>query len=292
MAVSMTGFGRGISQFEAGEITVEIRSVNHRFFEFTAKTPKGMGFLDERLKKLVGGQITRGKVDAFVSLNQSSMQPAAPVFRKETAESYLTALRKAGKELGLKNDLKLSSLLELPDLFVPERKELNEDALWEAVQSAAAEAMEQLMTMRRTEGEKMEADLLSRLETVEQASYEVEKLSGGSVSRYQERLRAKLAEVLADQDIDENRIVTEAAIFADRIATDEETVRLRSHITQFRSILKEEGPVGRKLDFLVQELNREVNTIGSKCSELTITNLVVSEKAEIEKIREQVQNLE
>jgi len=292
MVFSMTGFGRGKGSFEQGEIVVEIRSVNHRFFEFTSRTPRGMSFLDERIKKLVNERVARGKVDVGVTFNPVEGKQNVIVFHRELARQYVNALKSAGKEMGLKNDLKASALLSFPDLFTQEKQEMNEESLWEAVETATNEALNQFLAMRQVEGDKMAADLLVRLENIEKMSYEVEKLSAESVNTYADRLRARMREVLSDKEIDEARIVTEAAIFADRIATDEETVRLRSHVEQFRKILAEGGPVGRKLDFLVQELNREVNTIGSKCNELTITNMVVDEKSEIEKIREQVQNLE
>ncbi|MBQ4102106.1 MAG: YicC family protein [Oscillospiraceae bacterium] len=292
MAMSMTGFGRGQAVTPFGEVVVEFRSVNHRFFEFSARTPRGMAFLDEKLKKLANSILSRGKVDVGVTLVQSGASENVLVFKKDLAAQYVRALRLAGKEMKLKDDLRISDLLQMPDLFSSEKPKMDEEALWQGVEAAAKDALAQLEEMRRVEGEKMAADLLARLEGLENVSYEVETLSRETVKAHYDRLYGRLQELLADRSVDESRIVTEAAVFADKVATDEETVRLRSHIGQFRAILQEKGPVGRKLDFLVQELNREVNTIGSKCNDLNVTNLVVNQKSEIEKIREQVQNLE
>ncbi len=290
--MSMTGFGRGQAVTPFGEVVVEFRSVNHRFFEFSARTPRGMAFLDEKLKKLANSILSRGKVDVGVTLVQSGASENVLFFKKDLAAQYVRALRLAGKEMKLKDDLRVSDLLQMPDLFSSEKPKMDEAALWQGVEAAAKDALAQLEEMRRVEGEKMAADLLARLEGLENVSYEVEKLSRETVKAHYDRLYGRLQELLVDRNVDESRIVTEAAVFADKVATDEETVRLRSHIGQFRAILQEKGPVGRKLDFLVQELNREVNTIGSKCNDLNVTNLVVNQKSEIEKIREQVQNLE
>lgn len=292
MIKSMTGFGRERMTLGSREILVEIRSVNHRYYEFTAKTPRAYGYLDEKLKAFMYGAITRGKVEVSVSIfNQEGVNENITI-NKDIAKSYVNALRSSASELDVCDDLKLSDIMKLPDVFTVVKVIDDEEEIWQQVSTVAGEALNHFVEMRKTEGEKMYADITSRLDMIEETVGKIEILSPASVEAYRNRLRDKIAEVLEDRNIDESRIITEAAIFADKIAVDEETVRLRSHIAQFRQLLDSGEPVGRKLDFLIQEMNREVNTTGSKAQELEITKMVVDMKSEIEKIREQIQNIE
>ena len=292
MPRSMTGYGRAVKTFDSREITVELKAVNHRFFEFTARTPRQYVFLEERLKKLFAAEINRGKVEAYVSISASAdpsetVEPNVSVIR-----SYVDALRGLKDELNVADDLSLSHLLRIPDAFNVTKSEEDEEEIWAEVKEAAREALSGFIEMRKTEGKKLAGDVSLKLDEIESGVAGVSERSEGSVKAYRERLYAKLREVLEDKNIDEQRILTEAAIFADKIAVDEETVRLRSHISQCRGLLELDEPVGKRLDFLIQEFNREVNTIGSKCSDLEITKLVLNMKAAVEKIREQIQNIE
>ncbi|MGN1114142.1 MAG: YicC/YloC family endoribonuclease [Oscillospiraceae bacterium] len=292
MIKSMTGFGRERIVNESREITVEIKSVNHRYFDFNAKTPRAYGYLDEKLKELTKNTISRGKVEVSVSIiNQEGVNADIEV-NKELAKGYYDALESLKDVIPVKDDLSLSSFMKLPDIFTVVKKTDDEETIWNEVKSVAETALDRFVEMRIVEGEKMYNDISSRLDFLENAVAKIEAKAPESVKAYEERLYSKIKEVLEDKNIDEQRIVTEAAIFADKVAVDEETVRLRSHISQFRDLLKSEEPVGRKIDFLIQEMNREVNTTGSKVQNLEITKLVVDMKAEIEKIREQIQNIE
>lgn len=292
MLRSMTGFGRERAAFDEREILVEIRSVNHRFYEFTARTPRAYGYLDEKLKSLLGGKITRGKVEVSVYIYNKEGVNADITVNKEIAHGYLDALRAAAPELEVQDDLKLSDIMRLPDLFTVVKTQENEEQVWEQVKQTAESALEKFVEMREVEGVKMHDDIASRLGFIEQMVKSVEERSPKVNDLYRERLYAKLTELLKDRNIDDSRVLTEAAIFSEKTAVDEETVRLHSHIAQFRTLINSSEPVGRKLDFLVQEMNREVNTTGSKCSDLEITKTVVDLKSEIEKIREQIQNVE
>lgn len=292
MILSMTGYGRSRQTVGGREITVELKSVNSRYFEYSSRIPRSCAFLDERLKKLLAGQVSRGKVELSLQLQGGGEADTVVVPDLALAKSYQTALHTLSEELQLRCDVPLSLLARFPDVLAARRAEPDQEQLWQDVSAVCQEALEGFTAMRAAEGEKLRADILSRLAFLEQAVAQVEQDSGGRVQSYTERLYARLKTVLEDRTVDEARLLTEAAIFADKTAVDEETVRLRSHIAQYRGILEEGGPVGRKLDFLTQELNRETNTIGSKCQDLAITRLVVDMKAEIEKIREQVQNIE
>ncbi|WP_028509977.1 YicC/YloC family endoribonuclease [Ruminococcus sp. NK3A76] len=292
MINSMTGFGRERKILNNREIIVEVRSVNNRFCEFSARTPRNYGYLDERLKALFKSQITRGKVEVSVSIYKQEGADAEIAINKTIAEGYIKALRSVKDEFALADDLSLSSIMRLPDVFTVVKTEDDEEEIWRDVSEVANGALALFLEMRKTEGAKLYDDVLSRLAAIEDNVAKIEDRSPKVNDEYRDRLFAKLQEVLQDTNIDEQRVLTEAAIFADKTAVDEETVRLRSHIAQFRGLLEAKEPVGRKLDFLVQELNREVNTIGSKCQDITITKMVVDMKAEIEKIREQIQNIE
>jgi uncharacterized protein (TIGR00255 family) len=292
LARSMTGYGRAQQVLNGRDITVEVKSVNSRYFEYSSRLPRNHGFVDDALKKAVNGAVSRGKVEAYVSmqnLEEGDVQVQANV---AVAKSYLAALGEVSGELGVENDVTASVLARFSDVFTVTRSETDEEQMRADILAVAAGALERYNQMRAAEGEKLAADILGRLCAIEAMLAEVEKDSAGRTRRYTRRLYERLQEVLQGATIDEGRILTEAAVFADKTAVDEETVRLRSHLKQYRDILAQSGQVGRKLDFLTQELNREVNTIGSKCQEVDITRLVVDMKAETEKIREQIQNLE
>lgn len=291
MIRSMTGYGRGQQLLHGRSITVEIRSVNHRYFEFSCRTPRGCAFLEDRLKRTLQQAISRGKVEVSLTLQTVESRGAVAVDHA-LAGQYLTALRALAAEYGLTDDLTLSTVARLPDLFTVCRGEEDEEELAADVLSVLQEALDRFVAMREAEGDRLRADVLSRLFTLEEHLAFVEERSPQTVAEYRARLTAKLNELLGGAVADEARILTEAAIVADRLAVDEETVRLHSHIAQLRGILDCAEPVGRKLDFLVQEMNRETNTIGSKCSDTAIAGHVVEMKSEIEKIREQIQNIE
>ena len=292
MIRSMTGYGRGQQLLHGRSITVEIRSVNHRYFEFSCRTPRGCAFLEDRLKRTLQQAISRGKVEVSLTLQTVESRGGAVAVDHALAGQYLTALRALAAEYGLTDDLTLSTVARLPDLFTVCRGEEDEEELAADVLSVLQNALARFVAMRETEGERLRADVLSRLFTLEEHLAFVEERSPQTVAEYRARLTAKLNELLGGAVADEARILTEAAIVADRLAVDEETVRLHSHIAQLRGILDCAEPVGRKLDFLVQEMNRETNTIGSKCSDTAIAGHVVEMKSEIEKIREQIQNIE
>lgn len=292
MLKSMTGYGRGQAATSLWDVTVELRAVNHRYFEFSSRLPRTCLFLEDRLKALVQQSCARGKAELYCSLQSVGQQTAEVQVNEAAAQSYIAALRQTGEKLGLQDDLTLSVLLRLPDIFTVRRAEVDEDALWEAVRPAAEAAIAAFAAMRETEGERLAQDLSGRLSEIERLLSLVESRAPALKDEYYDRLYLKLREVLEGQGFDESRLVTEAALFADKVAIDEETVRLRSHIHQFKALMAAGGPVGRKLDFLVQEMNRETNTIGSKCQDADIARTVVEMKSEIEKIREQIQNLE
>ncbi|WP_040197529.1 YicC/YloC family endoribonuclease [Candidatus Soleaferrea massiliensis] len=292
MIKSMTGYGREQVMIDGRDITVEIKSVNHRFFEFSGRVPRAYGYLEEKMKSYIQAKVSRGKVDAFVTVQTIEGIDANVEINRALTGSYIEALRSLTDEFGLEDDLSLSGVARLPDVFTVRKAPEDEEVIWNAVEQAAAAALEKFLSMREKEGRRLKADILSRLSAIEDAVGQVEQLSPQTVSDYQARLYNKMCEILEEKQIDEQRILLEAAIFADKVAVDEETVRLRSHIGQLRGILESDGPVGRKLDFLVQELNREANTIGSKAQNVGVANIVVNIKAEIEKIREQIQNIE
>ena len=293
MVTSMTGYGRSQQSIEGRDITVAIKSVNHRYFEFSARVPRAFGYLEEKLKGYLQGKISRGKVEAGVTVVDTGAAHTAVDINHELAASYINAMRVTGEKLSLQDDLTVSSLMRFSDLFSVHRVQEDEETIWTEVRLVADGAIERFIAMRATEGERLKADILERLESIESRVAAVAEQSPRTEAAYRERLTAKIREVLEDRQIDETRIVTEAAIFADKIAVDEETVRLRSHIASFRDILGAfNGPIGRKLDFLVQEMNREANTIGSKAQDAATAQVVVEIKSDIEKIREQIQNIE
>ncbi len=288
----MTGFGRCLESVDGKTIIVEIKSVNHRYYEFTSRVPRSCGYLDEKLKSFIQGQVSRGKIDVGVSIQSDGVSDEKIEVNSEVAKGYITALRRANEELGLEDDLTLSRIMRLPDIFDVKKIEEDEETVWNEVKSVAEKALERFIAMREAEGEKMREDILSRLDYITELVKKIEKKSPETTEKYRKKLFDKISEVLKDTNVDEQRILTEAAIFSEKTAVDEETVRLRSHINQCREMLSMNEAVGRKLDFLIQEFNREANTIGSKCQDIEITKVVVDLKSEIEKIREQVQNIE
>ena len=292
MILSMTGYGRARQVLNGREITVELRGVNARFLEYSSRLPRAFAFLEDPLKKLVAARVSRGKVELSLTVQNTTAADTVVTVNWPLAKGYRDAMTALSEQLELKNDMSGSLIARMPDVLAQTAAPLDEEALWADVQAVAGQAVDAFLTMRAAEGEKLKADLLSHLDVVEQLVGGIEANTAGRVKAYSDKLYARLQELLADRSIDESRLVTEAAIFADKTAIDEETVRLHSHIAQYRDILSGDGPVGRKLDFLTQDLNREANTIGWKCEDVDITRLVVELKSEIEKLREQLQNLE
>lgn len=292
MLKSMTGYGRAQKILNGRDILVEIRSVNHRYYEYSSRIPRTYSYIDEKLKALLKNSISRGKVEAAVTINNIEGKDTEIAINKGVAEGYVAALRSVSEELKLADDLSLSKLMKLPDIFTVQKTPDDEEQVWNDVAEVAQEAVDKFVEMRSTEGERLKNDITEKADGILRMVMEVERLSPITVENYRNRLYKKLSEVLENKDIDEQRILTEAAVFSEKIAVDEETVRLRSHISQLKNMLRSNEAVGRKLDFIVQEMNREVNTIGSKAQDLNITKIVVDMKAEIEKIREQIQNIE
>lgn len=292
MVKSMTGYGRYQEVIGTRDILVEIRSVNHRYFEFSCRVPRNMGYLEEKLKTIIKGSISRGKVEVLVTITNIEGKEEQISVNMGVASGYIDALRQANTQLELPDDLTLSQLARFPDVFSVIKTPDDESEIWEAVKSVTENAIEKFIDMRTIEGEKMFNDINSKLDNIESMVKVVEEQSPQTVENYRKKIYEKLAEILKTKDIDESRIVTECAILSEKLAVDEETVRLKSHISQCRNLISSNEPVGRKLDFLVQEMNREVNTTGSKAQDISITKLVVEMKSELEKIREQIQNIE
>ena len=292
MVLSMTGYGRAGAVLHGRDIKVELRSVNSRYLEYSSRLPRSCFFLEDKLKKLVATRVSRGKVELSLSIQNVIAADTVVSVNWGLAEGYRAALTSMVERMDLKNDVTVGMLARFPDVLTQTAAPTDEDALWQDVESIANQAIDAFVAMRAAEGEKLKADVESRLQNVEALVGQIEQATEGRVKAYSDRLYARLQELLEDRNIEESRLVTEAAIFADKTAIDEETVRLHSHVAQYRQILELNEPIGRKLDFLTQELNRESNTIGSKCQDVAITRLVVELKSEIEKIREQIQNIE
>ena len=292
MIRSMTGYGRSEQIVDGRAVTVEIKSVNHRYFEFSCRTTRGYSFLEEKLKSFLQGRITRGKVDAYISVEALESAQTQVLVNHSLAEGYVQALRELAERYGLRDDISVSTVSRYSDIFSVHKAPEDEEAVWSSVQQAAEEALKNFLAMREAEGERLRADVLSRAGTIMKLVDEIETRSPQTVAEYQERLRQKIQELLGDNTVDEQRLLTETAIFADKVAVAEETVRLRSHFRQMEEMMKTDAPIGRKLDFLVQEMNREANTIGSKANDVDMARIVVDIKSEIEKIREQIQNIE
>ena len=289
---SMTGYGRAVETFDGREITAEIRSVNNRYLDCSIKLPRVYSFAEDAVKQKVKESITRGKVDVFITINATGDAPVQISLNRPVLEGYLAVMRSIAEDYGVRDDISVSSLTKFSDIFVVEKADEDEEKITKQIVSTVSKAIETYDAMRITEGQAMERDLRSRAAVILKLTEQVEARSPVTLAEYRERLTAKMREVLEGQNIDESRILAEAAIYADKIAVDEETVRLRSHLTQMDAMLTAGGAVGRKLDFLLQELNREANTIGSKGNDLEQARTVVEIKAELEKIREQTQNIE
>ncbi len=292
MIRSMTGFGRAQASVEGYNITVEIRSVNHRYFEFYAKMPRTYSFLEEKVKSTLLTGISRGKVECSLQIESTADDSVIVTVNEPLARGYVDAIGNIADTFSLSNDLTALSIARFSDVLSITKAPVDEDALWAKVEPVVKEALDGFVSMRETEGKKLGVDVLSRTETIlENVSY-IEERSPETVKQYSEKLLERMKTVLGDTQIDESRILTEAAIYADKVAVAEETVRLKSHIDQLRTMLESKEAIGRKLDFLVQEINREANTIGSKAQDVDIARRVIDIKAEVEKIREQIQNIE
>ena len=292
MIKSMTGYGSAKGDAAGFEVSVELKSVNNRYLETSVRLPRSFLFAEEAVKNTVARHITRGKVDVFLTINAAAVSDVTVAVNEPLLKGYVEAVKRAAEEYWLPNDLTASSAVRFPDVLYVERNELDAEALTEGICAVVDKALSDFDAMRLREGEKLMEDVLSRLQTIDRYVSTIEKEAPATAQRYRERLEQKMKEVLSGTGIDQDRILAEAAIFADHIAVDEETVRLRSHMAQLDGMIRGESPVGRKIDFLVQEFNREANTIGSKCQNSDIAHTVVDLKSEIEKIREQIQNIE
>lgn len=292
MVRSMTGFGRAKLTIDGLDVTVEIKSVNHRYFEFTSRLPRGCNFLEEKLKSFCAQYITRGKVEASVMIDDCGEGNTEVEVNSVYAAALVSKLNKTAEELHIENDVKMSSLILLPDFLNVKKRTLPDETVTAAVLKTAEEAVCGFVEMRETEGARLKSDINGRTDFILKQVEFIDERSPKTVAAYRERLEKKIKELLGDKTVDEQRLLTETAIFADKVAVAEETVRLKSHITQLNDLLNAGGAVGRKLDFIVQEMNRETNTIGSKAQDAEITRSVVDMKSEIEKIREQIQNIE
>ncbi|MBQ7737162.1 MAG: YicC family protein [Oscillospiraceae bacterium] len=288
----MTGYGSAKGTVDGQVFTVELKSVNNRFLDCSVRLPRSYLFAEDVIKKTVADSVARGKVDVFVTAQFSEEAASVVRVNEELAKEYYNAVGSLAESLGLENRLDALSVARFPDVLTVEKKELDREAVESALAELTARAVAEFNVMRAREGEKLREDMLSKLTAIEKLVSVVEERSPETVKQYRERLEARLKELLDGKGYDEQRIITETAIFADKTAVDEETVRLRSHIAQFRTMLQDGSPIGRKMDFLLQEFNRESNTIGSKCSDAALAKVVVDLKSEIEKVREQLQNVE
>ena len=292
MIKSMTGYGRAVETVNGREFTVEIRSVNNRYLDCSVKLPRMVSFAEENVKQAVKNSISRGKVDVFITIRSENGSEAKVTLNAGMVEGYLAAMQQMVNDYPVTNDISVSLLSRMPEVFTVEKPEVDEEQLLADLMQVVSAALAGYDAMRTTEGKALENDLRSRGAAIEEMVSQVEAGNAQTVIDYRTRLENKLKEVLANTNIDESRILTEAAIFADKVAVDEETVRLRSHLQQMYAMLTTGGAMGRKLDFLLQEMNRETNTIGSKCTDVRLARIVVDMKAELEKIREQTQNIE
>ena len=292
MIKSMTGFGRAQAEADGYIITVELKSVNHRYFEFSSRIPRQYGFLDEKLKSYVNSRVSRGKVECFVTIEALNTDTSEVMVNHTLAGAYVKALKEIASEYELKEDFGAGTVSRFPDVLVVRKAEEDEEKLWELVKSVCSDALDKFIAMREVEGEKMYNDIYSRGQFILDCVSYIEERSPQTVKEYNDKLIQRVHEIIGDASLDEARIIQEVAIYADKVAVAEETVRLRSHIDQLNSFIKSTEPIGRKIDFLVQEINRETNTIGSKANDVDIARKVVEIKSEVEKIREQIQNIE
>lgn len=292
MIRSMTGYGGAKGSCQGLNISVELKSVNNRYLDCSVRLPRGFLFAEDAVKAKVQSHISRGKVDVFVNIEAVGSEAVAVRVNEQLAAGYVGAIRQLSETFGLENSLTALALGRMPDVLTVEKQDADAETVTAAIAEIAEQALAAYDEMRAREGKKLQDDIAGRLDTIEAYVAQVERRSPETVKEYRERLYRKMTEVLQNTAMDEQRILLEAGIFADKVAVDEETVRLRSHIAQMRSMLAEGSPIGRKMDFLVQEFNRESNTIGSKCNDGAVTKIVIELKSEIEKIREQIQNIE
>lgn len=289
---SMTGYGRNEAIEGGKKILCEIKSVNHRYSDYSIKVPKYYGFLEDKVREFVSKHVSRGKVDVYIGIESYGEADKEISVNKELAKSYIDALYSLRDEFNLRDDISVNSVARYPDIFVQERKEEDEEEIWESVKTVLTPALESFTSMRMREGERIEKDLKMRVDYMKTLAEKIDARSPETVREYRERLYEKIKDVLGDREIDDQRVLTEVAIFADKVAVNEEMVRLSSHFEEFFGICASGEPAGRKLDFLIQEINREINTTGSKASDIEIAKIVVELKAETEKLREQIQNIE
>ena len=292
MVRSMTGYGRGTASDGNMTVTVELKSVNHRFFECSIKAPRQFSFFEDKLKSYLQSRIARGKVDVFVSFERGAVSTETVTVNEALAESVVNAMRSIAEKYNVSDDVSATAVAAVSGVLTVTSGQLDEEATGNIILSAASDAVDAFIAARETEGARLAADVISKSENILQFVEIVEKRSPETVVLYRERLENRIKELLQPASVDEQRVLTETALFADKIAVDEETVRLRSHIAHLNEMFKAAGPIGKKLDFIVQEMNRETNTIGSKCQDIDISRVVVDMKSEIEKIREQIQNIE
>lgn len=292
MVRSMTGYGRGTASDGNMTVTVELKSVNHRFFECSIKAPRQFSFFEDKLKSYLQSRIARGKVDVFVSFECGAVSTETVTVNEALAESVVNAMRSIAEKYNVSDDVSATAVAAVSGVLTVTSGQLDEEATGNIILSAASDAVDAFIAARETEGARLAADVISKSENILQFVEIVEKRSPETVVLYRERLENRIKELLQSASVDEQRVLTETALFADKIAVDEETVRLRSHIAHLNEMFKAAGPIGKKLDFIVQEMNRETNTIGSKCQDIDISRVVVDMKSEIEKIREQIQNIE
>ena len=292
MVRSMTGYGRGTAFDGNMTVTVELKSVNHRFFECSIKAPRQFSFFEDKLKSYLQSRIARGKVDVFVSFERGAVSTETVTVNEALAESVVNAMRSIAEKYNVSDDVSATAVAAVSGVLTVTSGQLDEEAAGNIILSAASDAVDAFIAARETEGARLAADVISKSENILQFVEIVEKRSPETVALYRERLEIRIKELLQSASVDEQRVLTETALFADKIAVDEETVRLRSHIAHLNEMFKAAGPIGKKLDFIVQEMNRETNTIGSKCQDIDISRVVVDMKSEIEKIREQIQNIE
>lgn len=292
MIKSMTGYGRAQGEYEGKLITIEIKAVNHRYFDFNVRCSRVYGYLDDILKSYINKKVARGKIDVYVNIEAMDDEPAEVLINKSLLTGYLNAFRNIAEEYNLENDISVSKLLQYNDIFTVKKPEDNQDVIINGVLSIAEKALSDFIKMRESEGTQLYIDITKRCKAIEEYVDEIKKRSPQIVAEYREKLYAKMKEILNDSNIDEQRILTEAAVFADKVTVAEELTRLKSHIYHMNEMLQSPKSIGKKLDFIVQEMNREVNTIGSKANDLAVSQYVVDIKSEIENIREQVQNIE
>ncbi len=293
MIRSMTGFGRGEAQAQQKKFLIEVKSLNHRYLDTNIKMPKLLNYLEEKIRQRIKDAVKRGRVEVFISYERIGESDVKVTADLALAKQYLDALREIGDKLSVVDDISVSAIVKFPDVLVVEKKEEDEDEIWHSLSASLDIALQKLIEMREQEGKQLKVDFLKRLDIISDMIKQIEDRSPQILAEYRHRLLERMKELLEDgPNIDESRVLMEVALFADKSNITEELVRFHSHIRQFKSILEEDDSVGRKLDFLIQEMNREVNTIGSKANDLQLTNIVINLKSELEKLREQIQNIE